>query len=109
MPRMPLSGVRSSWLTVARNRDFASLAASARSPAAAAAFSSHTSSRSRSHSRTVVASVSERLSAKASRRPKAKPTISAATTAIPAARRVSIMNPVRRAGTRRSGQDERSW
>ena len=30
MPRMPLSGVRSSWLTVARKRDLATLAASAR-------------------------------------------------------------------------------
>ena len=29
MPRMPFSGVRNSWLTVARKRDFASLAASA--------------------------------------------------------------------------------
>ena len=33
MPRMPFNGVRTSWLTVARKRDFASLAASARSRA----------------------------------------------------------------------------
>ena len=33
MPRMPLSGVRNSWLTVARKRDFATLAASARASA----------------------------------------------------------------------------
>ncbi len=32
-PRMPLSGVRNSWLTVARKRDLARLAASARSRA----------------------------------------------------------------------------
>ena len=48
MPSMPLSGVRISWLTVARKRDLASLAASARSRAAAAARSSQISSRSRS-------------------------------------------------------------
>ena len=30
MPRMPFNGVRSSWLTVARKRDLATLAASAR-------------------------------------------------------------------------------
>ena len=45
MPRIPASGVRISWLIVARKRDLASLAASARSRSSAAAFSRHTSSR----------------------------------------------------------------
>ncbi|GJE69493.1 hypothetical protein CHKEEEPN_1021 [Methylorubrum podarium] len=30
MPRMPFNGVRNSWLTVARKRDLATLAVSAR-------------------------------------------------------------------------------
>ncbi len=38
-PRMPLSGVRISWLMVARSRDLASFAASARSRAISASFS----------------------------------------------------------------------
>ncbi len=48
MPTMPCSGVRISWLIVARKRDLASLAASARSRSAPASFSRHTSSRSAS-------------------------------------------------------------
>ena len=47
MPMMPLSGVRISWLMVARKRDLASFAASARSRAAAASLSRQTSSRKR--------------------------------------------------------------
>ena len=43
---MPFNGVRISWLTVARKRDFARLAASALSRAAAAARNSQISSRS---------------------------------------------------------------
>ena len=38
MPRMPLSGVRISWLTVARKRDLARLAFSASSRAFSSAF-----------------------------------------------------------------------
>ena len=45
MPRMPLIGVRISWLIVVRKRDLASLAASARSRAAAASLSRQSSSR----------------------------------------------------------------
>ena len=50
MPRMPLIGVRISWLIVARKRDLASLAASARSRAAAASLSRQSSSRNPSFS-----------------------------------------------------------
>ena len=44
MPRMPLSGVRISWLTMARKRDLARLAASAWSRASASARSASTRS-----------------------------------------------------------------
>ena len=50
MPRMPLIGVRISWLIVVRKRDLASLAASARSRALAASLSRQSSSRNPSFS-----------------------------------------------------------
>ena len=99
MPRMPLSGVRISWLTVARKRDFASLAASARSRAAAAAFSSQTSSRSRSHSCSTCARASPSSMRGARRRPTKTPAQEARRTGRRSRRQNCFDHrPVRRAG-----------
>ena len=81
MPRMPLIGVRISWLMVARKRDLASFAASARSRAAAASFSLQTSSRNPSFS---AATWAERSSAMRRERANAAASATARATATPA-------------------------
>ena len=78
MPRMPLIGVRTSWLIVVRNRDFASLAASARSRALAASWRPQSSPRKLSFSaaiRATRASACRRARAKAAASASAKATI----------------------------------